>query len=282
MNNISFFDLVTYALLLLWTFVVLFPLYWTFTTSFKQKRDIFQGPKFIPWLDFEPTIRWWREILTTENDQLTPSLINSLILSLVSSFFATWFGTMGAYALTRYDFKLGFMTNADILLWIVSQRMMPPIIIALALFIMFQWFNLVDTRFGMILIYIMFNLPLAVWIMRNFLNQLPESIEESAEVDGAPRWQIFFRIVVPMTWPSMTATFLICFIFAWNEFLFALILTFKEARTIPILIASQHFQRGPQWWDLSALTLVAVIPVIVICISLQRFLIYDLVPTQKG
>ena len=273
--------IVIYTLLILWALVVLFPMYWAATTSFKQKSDVFQGPYYIPWVDYEPTTRWWKEVFTTEWSQVQRPLVNSLIVALISSALATYIGMMGAYGLTRFTFKPGPLRNRDILLWIVSNRMMPPIVVAIGVFIMFHWVNLTDTRLGLILIYLMFNLPLAVWIMRNFLSQIPLTLEEAAQVDGASRWQMFSKVVVPMTWPSLTATFLICLMFAWNEFLFALILTFSESRTIPILIASQHFQRGPQWWDISVLLIIAIAPMIIITISLQRFLIKGLVPQNK-
>jgi len=271
----------TYAILILWTIIVLFPMFWTVTTSFKEKLDVFLGPKYIPWLDFQPTTKWWVRIFTVERRELVTPFINSLVVAGVSSLFASLLGSMAAYALTRYRFRFGPMKNDDILLWIVSQRMMPPIITALAVFLMFRVTNLLDTHLGLILVYIAFNLPLAVWIMANFLAQIPQSIEEAALVDGASRAQTFFRVVIPMVLPSLSATFLLCFVFAWNEFLFALILTYSKAQTMPILIAMQHFQRGPQWWDISALSTLAVLPPIAITIGLQRYFIKGLIPIGK-
>jgi len=271
----------TYGILIVWTVIVLFPMYWVVTTSFKEKLDVFLGPKYVPWIDFRPTTKWWVRIFTVERRELVTPFINSMIVAGVSSLLASLFGSMAAYALTRYKFRFGPMKNDDILLWIVSQRMMPPIITALAVFLMFRVTNLLDTHFGLILIYIAFNLPLAVWIMVNFLSQIPQSIEEAALVDGASRAQAFFRVVIPMVLPSLSATFLLCFVFAWNEFLFALILTYSKAQTMPILIAMQHFQRGPQWWDISALSALAVLPPIAITIGLQRYFIKGLVPIGK-
>jgi len=271
----------TYGILIVWTVIVLFPMYWVVTTSFKEKLDVFLGPKYVPWIDFRPTTKWWVRIFTVERRELVTPFINSVIVAGVSSLLASLFGSMAAYALTRYKFRFGPMKNDDILLWIVSQRMMPPIITALAVFLMFRVTNLLDTHFGLILIYIAFNLPLAVWIMVNFLSQIPQSIEEAALVDGASRAQAFFRVVIPMVLPSLSATFLLCFVFAWNEFLFALILTYSKAQTMPILIAMQHFQRGPQWWDISALSALAVLPPIAITIGLQRYFIKGLVPIGK-
>jgi len=274
-------DILTYVVLIVWTVVVLFPIFWMVTTSFKDKLDVYLGPRYLPWVDFKPTTKWWVRIFTVERRELITPFINSLVVAGISSFFAALFGSMAAYALTRYRFRFGPMKNDDILLWIVSQRMMPPIITALAVFLMFRVTNLLDTHLSLILVYIAFNLPLAVWIMANFLSQIPRSIEEAALVDGASRAQAFFRVVVPMVLPSLSATFLLCFVFAWNEFLFALILTYSRAQTVPILIAMQHFQRGPQWWDISALSTLAVIPPIAITIGLQRYFIKGLVPIGK-
>jgi multiple sugar transport system permease protein len=277
-------QIVTYALLIIWAILVAFPIYWTVTTSFKEKLDVFLGPKYVPWVDFSPVLKWWKRLFTVERTEVIPPFINSLVIASVSSLVAMLLGTMAAYSLTRFEFKLGRFGNRDILVWIVSQRMMPPIVTVLALFLLFKIISenlLLDSWLGMILVYSAFNVPIAVWVMRNFLSQIPVSIEEAAMVDGASRRQIFFRIVIPMTLPSLTATFLLCFIFAWNEFLFSLILTFDSARTVPILIASQHFQRGPQWWDISALSTLAIVPVIIIALSLQRHLVRGLIPMGK-
>lgn len=274
----------TYFVLTSWSAFVLFPIYWTVSTSFKEKLDVFLGPKYLPWIDFEPVTKWWTRVFTIERSEVIPPFMNSLVIATVSSLVAMLLGTMAAYALTRFEFRLGRFGNQDILLWIVSQRMMPPIVTVLALFLMYKIVSekyLLDSWLGMILVYSSFNLPIAVWVMHNFLAQIPLSIEEAAMVDGASRIQIFFKIVIPMTLPSLTATFLLCFIFAWNEFLFALILTFSDARTVPILIASQHFQRGPQWWDISVLSTLAIAPVIVIALILQRYLVRGLIPAGK-
>ncbi len=270
-----------YCILLVWAFVVIAPLFWLLTTSFKEKLDVYLGPKFMPWLDFKPTTRWWFRIFTIEKDSLLKPYANSLIVGAISAVGSTFFGLMTAYALTRARFKFGFMKNEDILFWIVSQRIMPPIIIVFAIFSMYRTLGLLDSHVGLILLYTAFNLPLSVWILANFLGQLPPSIEEAAVVDGAGPLTILFRIVVPMMLPSLTATFLLCFVFAWNEFLFALILTYSRAQTMPILIAAQHFQRGPQWWDISALSVLAVLPPVGITIALQKYFIRGIIPVGK-
>lgn len=270
-----------YLALFVWTLVVGTPLFWMVTTSFKDKTDVYLGPKFIPWVDFAPTSRWWARIFTVERDTLLRPYVNSLITAGTSSLLATVLGALAAYALTRFRFKFGPMKNEDILFWIVSQRIMPPIIIVFAIYIMFRVTRLLDTHVGLILVYLVFNLPLAVWIMSNFLSQIPPSVEEAAIVDGASPATTFFRVVVPMILPSLIATFLLCFVFAWNEFLFALILSYTRTQTMPLLIAAQHFQRGPQWWDISALSTLAVLPPIVITVALQKYFVKGLIPIGK-
>lgn len=270
-----------YFALLVWTLVVVTPLFWMVTTSFKEKMDVFLGPKFLPGVDFTPTSRWWVRIFTVERDTLLLPYANSLIIAGTSAVLATVLGALAAYALTRFQFKFGPMKNEDILFWIVSQRIMPPIIVVFAVFLMFRVTRLLDTHVGLILVYVAFNLPLAVWIMSNFLAQIPRSVEEAAMVDGASPATTFFRVVVPMILPSLTATFLLCFVFAWNEFLFALILSYSRTQTVPLLIAAQHFQRGPQWWDISALSTLAVLPPIVITVALQKYFVKGLILVGK-
>ncbi|MFB6272683.1 MAG: carbohydrate ABC transporter permease [Salinibacter sp.] len=270
------------VLLLIWTVFVIFPIYWVATTSLKTSGSVYQGPKWIPFVDYQPSLETWQRFLGSEFwETLADPLLNSLVVSSVSTVFAVLFGTMAAYALTRYRFRVGFLQNRDILIFILSQRMMPPIVVGLAFYIMYRITGLLDTHLGLILVYIAFNLPLATWIMRNFLSQMPENVEEAAQIDGATPWQVFRYVVIPMSLPSLASTFLICFVFAWNEFLFALILTFQKARTIPILISAQHFQRGPQWWAISVLVIIAVVPAVIIAISMQRYLIQGLVPGGK-
>ncbi|MEM2046042.1 MAG: carbohydrate ABC transporter permease [Candidatus Bathyarchaeia archaeon] len=270
-----------YCILLSWAFVVVAPLFWLVTTSFKEKLDVYLGPKFIPWVDFKPTTRWWIRIFTVEKETLLRPYANSLIVGSISAISSTLLGLMAAYALTRFRFKFGFMKNDDILFWIVSQRIMPPIIIVFAVFSMYRALGLLDNHLGLILVYTAFNLPLSVWVIANFLNQIPPSVEEAALVDGAGPLTVLFRIVVPMLLPSLTATFLLCFVFAWNEFLFALILTYSRCQTMPILIAAQHFQRGPQWWDISALSVLAVLPPVGITIALQKYFIKGILLVGK-
>lgn len=263
-----------YLALVAWGVFALFPLYWMLIASFKDPLAVSQGATFIPWIDFRPTLDAWRAILFgIERETVGGPLTNSIIIGLSSTLLVVTVGAMAAYGLTRFEIRAGPIRNQDVLFWIVSQRMMPPIVTGLALFLMLRLFGLTDTRTGMTLVYTAFNLPLAVWLMRNFFQQIPIELEEAALTDGASRGQILWRIVLPVSLPGLTATFLFCLVFAWNEFLLALILTFSRARTMPILIAAQHTQRAIEWWSLSAMSIITILPVVLITIGLQRYLV---------
>ncbi|MDR5710344.1 MAG: carbohydrate ABC transporter permease [Armatimonadota bacterium] len=266
--------IVAYILLGMWSMVVFFPLYWLVTASFKDALAVHQGPKFLPWVDFRPTLDAWRNLLRgVERETVWGPLLNSLVVGSSSSLLAMVLGASAAYGLARLPVRLGPMANEDMLFWIVSQRIMPPIVTALALFLMLRTVGLLDTRTGLVLVYVAFNLPLATWLMHNFFRQIPPSLEEAALVDGAGRARVLWHVVLPVSTPGLVATFLFCFLFAWNEFLFALILTFNRARTLPILIAAQHTQRGIEWWSLSAMSLITLAPVVLITLLLQGYLV---------
>ena len=182
---------------------------------------------------------------------------------------------MGGYGLARYRYHWRHLLNwrnHDISFWIISQRFLPPALFVVPFLLLFSQLNLVDTHLGLILAYTLFNIPFAVWIMRDFFVNLPIDLEESALVDGATAWQAFVRIVLPLSTPGLVSVAIFSFVFSWNEFLYALMLTNYEAITLPVLIAGQNNTRGIQWWYISALTLAAVTPVVLIGLALERYI----------
>ena len=265
-----------YTLLGIWTIVALFPIYWALITSFKNPIDVFKGPKFFPFIDFKPTLEPWIHIFTSPESDAKGPLLNSIIISFLSSIIVILVGSMSAYALTRFKFGGKKFGNKDIAFWMISQRMFPPIAVVLPYFLLFRTFHLLDTRTGMIIVYTAFNLPLAVWLMRDFMASIPTEIEESAWVDGASRIQIFTKIILPLSKPGLVATFLISVVFAWNEFLFALILTFQRAQTLPLMIAAQNTSRGPLWWYISTLAIITIAPTAIIALFLEKYMIKGL------
>ena len=255
------------AILVVWSLIVLFPLYWALIMSFKSPAAIFEGATFIPWVDFEPTLEPWIGVFS---GAALRSLTNSAVIGVSSAAIATALGGMAGYGLSRYRYRFGFMRNDDIAFWMVSQKIMPPVVVVLPLFIMFNSVALIDSRFGMVLLYVMFNVPIAAWIMYQYFKQIPVSLDEAARIDGSTDLQVFRHVAFPLAKPGLIATFIVTLVFSWNEFLFALIFTFSNAQTMPILVAGQATQHGPQWWDIAVMSLITVTPLILITVFMGR------------
>jgi multiple sugar transport system permease protein len=263
-----------FAMVIFWCVICLFPFYWLFTTSLKKPLHVSRGPRYIPYVDYEPTGEHWDYLFNEQGETLFRHFRNSLIAASGSTLLAVVIGAMAGYGLARYAYHwraLGWR-NDNIAFWIISQRFLPPALFVVPFLMLYARLNLVDTYLGLILAYTMFNTPFAVWIMRDFFENLPQDLEDSALVDGATHWQAFVRIVLPLSAPGLVSVAILSFIFSWNEFLYALMLTNFDAITIPVLIAGQSNTRGIQWWFISALTLAAVTPVILIGLFLERYI----------
>ena len=154
--------------------------------------------------------------------------------------------------------------NNDIEFWIISNRIMPPIVAVLPIYVMFQQLRLLDTQVALIATYTAVNLPIVVWLTRDFFAAIPLDLEESAEIDGASKFRVFFTIALPLVRSGLVATFLLVLILAWNEYLLALFLSNAKAQTMPVLVSAQNTTRGPQWWNMSVLIVVMIAPVVVI------------------
>jgi multiple sugar transport system permease protein len=312
--------LVAYVLLIGWTLVVLFPLYWIVVTSFKLPIQVDSGPKYVPFLDFQPTLENWRYIFVdVRNDTLRP-YFNTVVVGLTSSSLALLLGSSAAYALVRFRYRprvgviglfigsilfvivataLGAplpvaitsaiavflilyqtiarrfrraLRNSDVAFWLISQRILPPVAVVIPIYVLFQRLGMLDTLQALIITYVATNLPIVVWLMRDYFSTVPVELEESAAVDGASPYRIFRSIVVPVSVPGLVATFLFVLVFAWNEYLLALFLSSARAQTLPLTVAAQNATRGPQWWYMSVLILIMIIPVIVVAIVLERYI----------
>ncbi|MCC6614268.1 MAG: carbohydrate ABC transporter permease [Anaerolineae bacterium] len=282
----------TYAIAIFWAFICIFPLYWLFTTSFKPPLAVSRVPTYFPYIGatedmpviingsfFRPTLDHWNFLFGEQQEQTLRHLRNSVIAAVFSTITSTIIGAMAGYGLSRFRYywaRLGWK-NDNIAFWIISQRFLPPATIVVPFIIFYGALGLIDTHFGLILAYTSFNLPFAVWIMRDFFNTLPIDLEESARVDGATRWQAFARIVIPLSTPGLVTVALFSFVFSWNEYLFSLMLTNYNALTMPVYIAGQNNTRGVEWWYIAALTMVMVAPVMFIGLFLQRYITRGLV-----
>jgi multiple sugar transport system permease protein len=162
--------------------------------------------------------------------------------------------------------------NTDIAFFMISQRILPPVAVVIPIYVLFQRFGLLDTHAALVITYVAVNLPIVVWLMRDFFESVPMDLEESASLDGASRYRAFFTIVLPLAKPGLAATFLLVLILCWNEYLIALFLSTANAQTLPLLVAAQNATRGPQWWYMSVLIIIMIVPVVAITVVLQRFI----------
>ena len=259
----------------IWLLFVAIPLWWVVVTAFKDNSAIYGHARWIPWVEFKPTTKAWHDVLGGSSSVLGP-LGNSLIISSVATAVSVFVGSLSGYALARFRLKLGFMRNDDIAFFIVSQRIMPPVVVVLAFFLGYKYLHLLDSLLGMIIIYTGFSIPLATWFMRSYFKQLPVEVEEAAYIDGDSRLTAFIRIALPLTLPGLIATSLLTFAFIWNEFLFAVVLTSDRATTLPIMIAVQQGQQGTNWWNICAISLISIAPMVVAATILQRHLVTGL------
>jgi multiple sugar transport system permease protein len=186
-----------------------------------------------------------------------------LALVVAAGIFALLAATVGR------RFRRG-LSNRDIAFWIISQRILPPVAVVIPIYVLFQRVGLLDTRTALVITYAATNLPIVVWLMRDYFNTLPWELEEAAVVDGASTFRVFRSITLPLSIPGLVATFLIVFVFAWNEYLLALFLSSADAQTMPLTVAAQNATRGPQWWYMSVLIQIMILPVIALAIALER------------
>jgi len=243
-----------------------FPILWTFSLSFKTEGEYFRMPP--TWIPVTPTLRNYEFVI---NVMGTTAIKNSLIIVVANVVLVLLVSIPAAYAIAR------FRTGGDQLAnWILSQRMFPPVAAVLPLFLLLSTFQLVDTHIALIVPYATFNVAFAVWMLSGFFAEFPRELEEAAQVDGASRLEALLRIVLPITAPALVVVALFCFIFAWNEFLFALILTRDQARTIPVALATFQGTTRINFGEMSALAVISMVPVVVMAVFLQRYLVRGL------
>ena len=270
----TFYLTLKYLIITLWSLFVIAPFLWALSTSFKDFNSVTGGVTYIPWLQFEPSLEGWKVLVRSPAkggvDIIEP-YFNSIFVTCTASLISIILGTLAAYALSRFKFKAGFIKNNDITFFFISQRIMPPIVLSIPFFLMLGFLGLLDNLFGLILVYIVLLMPIAVWIMVDFFNKVPQEIDETALIDGCNPYQAFFKVVVPNSIPGLIVAGLFCIIFGWIDFFFAFILTFTEVQLLPVKIVALNSSVTP-WWSLSALALVSVAPLIVVAFIVERYL----------
>jgi multiple sugar transport system permease protein len=260
-----------YLLLVLALLVALTPVYWMLTISLKTEVDHFAVPP--RWLLFTPTLEHYADAFVMRS--FGQYLLTSAIVAVISTLCALVLGTFAAYALAR--FRLPYQLDRRLSLWILSTRMFPAIVTAVPLFLMMRDLRLLNTRASLVVVYTAFNLPFVIWMMRGFFAELPRDLEEAALVDGDSRLGALVRVVLPLVAPGLAATAVFCLIVSWNEFLFALVLTQTDAAmTLPVGIAGRVTQYEIKWGVMSAAGVVAMVPILVFALAVQKYLVRGL------
>ena len=243
-----------------------FPICWTVLTSLKNRFDIFAYP---PLLIFKPTLENYKTVFL--NDKFLRYFINSLVVGLCSTVISLVIGSLAAYSMSRY--KTGGKKFSLAILFI---RMLPPVAILLPVYLMMRALRLVGTYYALISIYTLGSIPYAVWLMKGFFDEIPRSVDEAALIDGCSPWGVYWKIIMPVAMSGLLATGIFCFIIAWNEFLWALVLTNPGTRTIPVAAAAYISDREILWGPMAAAATIASLPIIVFTLLIQKNLIRGL------
>jgi multiple sugar transport system permease protein len=296
-------DRVAIVAIIMATVVFLAPIYWIASTAFKPRAlatsvppTVFFTPEITPFVKlFTKRVQlkqapspeayeaapWWEKAIYDGGERVlkvgdAPQLsqypnrfLNSLIVAVLSTVLAVGMGTFTAYGFSRFRIA----GEQDLLFFILSTRMLPPIVVAIPMFLMYRAFDLNDTHIGLIILYTAFNLSFSVWLMKGFIDEIPKEYEEAALVDGYTRMQAFFKIVLPEAATGIAATAVFCFITAWNEYAFALIMTNRRAQTAPPFIPSQIGSGLPEWTVIAAGTFLFLLPVAIFTFLLRSHLL---------
>jgi multiple sugar transport system permease protein len=252
-----------YVIAIAITIFFLFPVYWLFAVSLKTPNEIFASPPvWIPGdLQFGNFF-----VLFRDGDAYT--VLNSLIVASVSTALAMFFGTIAGYSLARH--RTG---GEHLAIWFISQRMIPPVAIVFPIFLLYAMLGWVDTFHGLILLYTAFNLPYVVWMMRGYFEDVPIELEESAMIDGCTRWQALTKVVLPVARNGIFATAVFAFIFAWNDYIFALVLTRTEVTTFTVQVMSYFGAQSTLWAKISAMSVLGTLPIFFAVATMQRYLV---------
>jgi len=285
------------TIVIIYALITMVPLAWIFLTSIKSPPDSIAYP---PRILFTPTLEGYCNLFTTRTRQtpdyiaalgapqgtcdtvtrkrnmviagpsnFLPRFVNSLVIAFGSTFLAVFLGTLAAYGFSRFKVPLA----DDLLFFILSTRMMPPVAVAIPIYLMYRELGLSDTALGMILLYTAVNVSLAVWLLKGFIDEIPREYEEAAMIDGYTRLQAFRKVVLPQATTGIAATAIFCLIFAWNEYAFAALLTSGTAQTAPPFIPTIIGEGGQDWPAVASGTTIFLIPILLFTILLRKQLL---------
>jgi multiple sugar transport system permease protein len=271
MNKYRFLNVVNQVLIYTAIFVAvilsLAPIVYLLITSFKPPELTFSVPPV--WI-FTPTLKNYADVF--QGGEFAKYFMNSLVIALSTTLIALVLGAFAAYGFARFRFRGSFWLRMSALI----PQMLPPITIIVPLYVLFNGMHLTDTRTALIISYLTFTIPLSIWMMIGFFEDVPEDLEESAMIDGCTRFEALFRVSVPIVTPGLAATAILGFLYCWNEFLYAVILTGRVSRTLPVTITSFMTNKAILWGRIAASGSLVLIPVLIFALLAQRYLIQGL------
>lgn len=263
----------TYVLWIGLTLLTLLPIYWMFVVSARSRVELFGAAKLI-----QTTFYAENYVGPLTNPVFQRYLLNSIIIATANALLVATLAVLATYALSRWRLR----GSDNIFFWTITNRMAPPAAFALPLFLLFtrafrigDW-SMFDTRIGLILLYCVFNLPFAIWLMKGIMDGIPIELDEAAVVDGASMWTVLTRIIVPLAAPGIAVTVILSWIFAWNEYLFAASLTSVDARTITTGLAEFVTVTGTNWGQMAAVATISLLPALVFLVFVQRYIVMGL------
>lgn len=254
------------VVVLLWTLV---PIAWMVLSSLKPATDLVANP---PKFTFTPTLDHYKTLFSAGGANIGPYIVHSIYAAGVSTVIAVALGCLAGYGLARSSFR----GKKHVSFWIISTRMAPIAAAILPLFLIFRTFSLIGSTWALIVAYLSFNLPFAIWIMNAFFSQLPPVLEEAAMVDGATRFQAFRKIAVPLTKPGIATTAILCLVFSWNDYAFASTFSGPSSQTLPIAASQLVTQTSVDWGQLTAIGTIVVAPMVVVGLIVRRWLVTGL------
>jgi multiple sugar transport system permease protein len=247
----------------------IFPFYWLITTSVKYGADALTSPPIII-----PTRFTLENYVAVFKKGIVIELVNSIIVSISTTFLAVLFGALAAYSLSKT--YIGPKIRGAFLIGVLIVRIFPPIVTTMPYFLIITKIGLFDTQISMIITYVSYSIPFVIWLMLGFFQELPSEIDKAAVVDGCNLWQRFTKVTLPLSLPGLAVTSIFCFIMAWNEFLYASVLTSHNAKTLPVVISSFIADQQIQWGPMSAIGSMCVIPVLIFALFTQKYLVRGL------
>jgi multiple sugar transport system permease protein len=263
----------TYLVWILATLIVLVPIYWMFVVSARSRVELFGAPSFIQTTFYAEN---YTKPLTDPTFQ--GYMINSIVIATSNAALVTVLALLATYALSRWKLP----GDENIFFWTITNRMAPPAVFLLPLFLLYtrifklgDW-SLFDTHIGLILVYCVFNLPFAIWLLKGIIDGIPAELDEAAQVDGAGVWTVLFRIIVPLAAPGLAITAILSWVFAWNEYLFAATLTSVNARTITTGLAEFVTVTGTNWGEMAAVAMLAIVPALIFLVFVQKHIVMGL------